>query len=143
MDSSKNEKLLSRAIEIIGESGMSNDSWAVGGGTALAHFYNHRLSKDIDIFIDDPQFLSSLSPRFNEMAEAAAGYEENGNCILLTFPEGELDFIVGSQLSKFKPKETLFLNHHVNLEDSVEIVAKKIVYRGQYAVSRDVFDLAA
>ncbi len=142
MDSSKNEQLLARAIEITKEAGMGKEMWAVGGGTVLSHYYDHRLSKDIDIFINDPQFLSSLSPRLNEIANEAAGYDETGSFISLTFPEGEVDFIVGSQLSKFKPQEQPFLNQVVNLEDPVEIIAKKIVYRGHYAVSRDIFDLA-
>lgn len=67
--------------------------WAVGGGTVLSHYYDHRLSKDIDIFINDPQFLSSLSPRLNEIANEAAGYDETGSFISLTFPEGEVDFM--------------------------------------------------
>lgn len=93
MDSSKNEQLLARAIEITKEAGMGKKMWAVGGGTVLSHYYDHRLSKDIDIFINDPQFLSSLSPRLNEIANEAAGYDETGSFISLTFPEGEVDFM--------------------------------------------------
>jgi hypothetical protein len=35
----------------------------LGGGTALMICAGHRLSKDIDAFIDDPQYLTFLSPR--------------------------------------------------------------------------------
>jgi hypothetical protein len=37
--------------------------WTLGGGTALMLHTRHRLSKDIDAFIDDPQYLTILSPR--------------------------------------------------------------------------------
>ena len=33
----------------------------------MIYYYNHRLSKDIDIFIDDMQLLNSLSPGFNDI----------------------------------------------------------------------------
>jgi hypothetical protein len=34
--------------------------WVLGGGTALMVHTGHRLSKDIDAFIDDPQYISLL-----------------------------------------------------------------------------------
>ena len=34
--------------------------WVLGGGTALMVFADHRLSRDIDAFIDDPQYLALL-----------------------------------------------------------------------------------
>jgi hypothetical protein len=33
----------------------------LGGGTALMLHANHRLSKDIDAFVDDPQYLGIMS----------------------------------------------------------------------------------
>ncbi len=38
--------------------------------------YNHRLSKDIDIFLDDAQLLGGLSPCFNDKSENALEYDE-------------------------------------------------------------------
>lgn len=67
MDNSNSKILLNRAIKILDYAGIDISSWAIGGGTVLAHYYNHRLSKDIDIFIDDMQLLNSLSPRFNDI----------------------------------------------------------------------------
>ncbi|QCI69398.1 nucleotidyl transferase AbiEii/AbiGii toxin family protein [Phreatobacter stygius] len=37
-------------------------AWALGGGTAIMLWLNHRTSKDIDIFIDDPQYLGISHP---------------------------------------------------------------------------------
>ena len=70
--------LLQKAIDILEEADIKDDEWAVGGGTVLAHYYNHRISKDIDIFINDIQLLTLLSPRFNDMSEDAALVAYNG-----------------------------------------------------------------
>lgn len=37
--------------------------WTLGGGTVLMFRYQHRLSKDIDIFVPDPQYLGYVTPR--------------------------------------------------------------------------------
>ena len=55
MDNSNSKILLDRAIKILDYANIDISSWAIGGGTVLAHHYNHRLSKDIDIVIDDMQ----------------------------------------------------------------------------------------
>jgi hypothetical protein len=50
--------LLSRTItglEQLEQQGQAVPEWVLGGGTALMMHANHRLSKDIDAFIDDPQ----------------------------------------------------------------------------------------
>jgi hypothetical protein len=44
--------------------------WTFGGGTVLMRRHRHRFSKDIDIFINDPQFLGYLSPRLSPTAES-------------------------------------------------------------------------
>lgn len=142
MDNSNSVILLNKAIDILDYANISIDSWAIGGGTVLACYYNHRLSKDVDIFIDDMQLLNSLSPRFNDISENADDYDEMANYISLSFPEGKIDFIVGSQLTDFMPQKQFFLGHEVYLENAVEIVAKKMYYRGSAAMARDIFDLA-
>lgn len=43
--------------------------WSFGGGTAMRLFYDHRLSRDIDIFVTDPSVISGLSPRLNGTTE--------------------------------------------------------------------------
>ena len=34
--------------------------------------YQHRMSKDIDIFVPDPQYLGFVSPRLSDVAEAVS-----------------------------------------------------------------------
>ena len=58
MDNS--EVLLERAIRSLEEANISENLWAVGGGTVLSSVYGHRLSKDIDIFISEPQLLAAF-----------------------------------------------------------------------------------
>lgn len=136
------ETLLQYAINAMNEAGIPKDAWSIGGGTVLAKFYNHRLSKDIDVFITDAQYLSELSPRLNSAVEGARDYLEMTNFISLSFQEGKVDFITSGQLTEFTPKIDKFMNKMVPLDDPVEIVAKKIFYRSEKLLPRDIFDLA-
>jgi hypothetical protein len=140
MENSK--KLLNHAIDILQEGNVAAKRWSIGGGTILANSYYHRLSKDIDIFLDDVQILSVLSPRFNNKSEDALDYDEMSQYISLTFPEGKVDFIASPQITKFPAQKQQFLGHEVLLDDPVEIVSKKLYFRGGQVLPRDVFDLA-
>jgi len=42
-------------IEDIKRPGTPDPFWTFGGGTVLMFRYQHRLSKDIDFFVPDPQ----------------------------------------------------------------------------------------
>ena len=140
MENSK--KLLDYAMDILDEGSVPSNSWSIGGGTILANTYNHRLSKDIDVFLDDIQQLSSLSPRFNNKSEDALDYDEMSQYISLTYAEGKVDFIAGPQITDFPAQKQQFLGREVRLDDPVEIVSKKIYFRGSQVLPRDVFDLA-
>lgn len=136
------EILLNRALEALKSINIPTDYWAVGGGTVLKNIYNHRDSKDIDVFIHDAQFLSSLSPNLNDVTTESLDYNEMANYISLTYPEGKVDFIVAGQITEFSPSQKDFYGHRIMVEDPVEIVCKKIFYRGSEALPRDIFDLA-
>lgn len=59
------EALFQRALVIIDSisgAGVALDDWSFGGGTVLMRRHHHRLSKDIDIFVPDPQYLGYLRP---------------------------------------------------------------------------------
>jgi hypothetical protein len=44
--------------------------------------HHHRLSKDIDIFVPDPQYLGYLTPRLNAEAESlTTKYVEQANSL--------------------------------------------------------------
>jgi hypothetical protein len=117
--------------------------WSFGGGTALMLKYRHRFSKDIDIFMRDPQFIGHVSPRLSPAAEAVTDqYEEGGEWVKLRLPEGEIDFIGTGWLTEkpYRPEEVL--GRTVNVETPAEIMAKKVRYRAHTFKARDLFDLA-
>lgn len=110
---------------------------------------NHRLSKDIDAFITDPQYLPILSPRLGgEEVWACETYTEAANHLKLVYPEGEIDFIVASPITDLAseamsiPDERGGRPIQFKVEHSVEIALKKLVYRAGLLKVRDIFDIA-
>ena len=105
--------------------------------------YRHRFSKDIDIFVPDPQYLGHVTPRLNDTAESMTGdYVEQGNFVKLLFPEGEIDFIASAALTATPTTTQTLLDREVRVETATEIIAKKLWHRGTAFTARDIFDLA-
>ena len=140
------EGLFERALVLIDdarERGLPVDEWTFGGGTVLMHRHRHRLSKDIDIFIDNPEFLGYLTPRLSDVAESlTTDYVEDTEYVKLRFPDGEIDFVVAAPLSEQPANRETILGHPFLVETSTEIVAKKIWHRAAMFTARDIFDLA-
>ena len=140
------ETLFRRALELIdsvSHAGISLQDWSVGGGTMLMRRHHHRFSKDIDIFVPDPQYLAYLTPRLNDKAEAlTTNYIEQANSLKLVFPEGEIDFIASAPLTDQPFVNEELFGRQVQVETSAEIVAKKVWHRGVEFTARDIFDLA-
>ena len=139
------EPLFAKAMTIIDAAAVSlgEFTWSFGGGTALMLKYRHRFSKDIDIFLRDPQFIGHVTPRLSPAAEAVTDqYEEGGEWVKLRLPEGEIDFIGTGWLTTtpFRPERVM--GRTVNVETPAEIVAKKVRYRAHNFKARDLFDLA-
>ncbi len=132
-----------RLIHNIEESGGSNPTWSFGGGTVLMLRHGHRRSKDIDIFMPDPQYLGYVNPRLSTIAESiTSDYVESADSIKLILPIGEIDFIASPNLTP-EPFETWDIEgEDVRVETAAEIVAKKMWYRGGRVTARDLFDLA-
>lgn len=104
--------------------------------------YQHRLSKDIDVFIPDPQFLGYVNPRLSDTAEQLMqDYDESTEYIKLRFAEGEIDFIATAPLTNAPYFEYKVLGRSIWLETPLEIVAKKMWHRGNKATARDLLDL--
>jgi hypothetical protein len=117
--------------------------WTFGGGTVMAMRHEHRYSKDVDIFVPDPQYLGYLSPRLSDAAAVGdPDYEEAAEFIKLRYPEGEVDFVVGTPLTDPGWMWATVHGRQARLETDVEIVAKKLHFRGNSFKARDVFDLA-
>jgi Nucleotidyl transferase AbiEii toxin, Type IV TA system len=117
--------------------------WSFGGGTALMRAYRHRYSRDIDIFVRDPQLIGYLTPRLSPAAEELTDqYEEGGQYVKLRFDEGEIDFIGTGWLLASPYREDDVLGRRVNVERPAEIIAKKVRYRADTFKARDIFDIA-
>jgi hypothetical protein len=105
--------------------------------------YRHRMSKDIDICVPDPQYLGYVSPRLSDVAEAVSDhYVEGPGFIKLLRPEGEIDFVASPNLTRDPFEIWELLGRQIKVETSAEIVAKKLWHRGDRATARDLFDLA-
>jgi len=112
----------------------------------------HRLSKDIDAFIADPQYLPLLSPRLGgEDVWACETYAEAANHLKLVYPEGEIDFIVAAPITDLAAERVTILEERgspgdravqIKIEHPVEIALKKLVYRAGLLKVRDIFDIA-
>jgi hypothetical protein len=117
--------------------------WTFGGGTVLMLRYRHRRSRDIDIFVPDPQYLGYVTPRLSAVAEAISGdYVEETGHVKLIRAEGEIDFVAGPNLTSPAFDLWRVAGREVRAETAVEIVAKKMWHRGMTATARDLFDLA-
>ena len=130
-------------IDEIAVHGTPDPFWTFGGGTVLMLRYGHRLSKDIDIFVPDPQYLGFVSPRLSDVAELVSEkYVEGPDYIKILRPEGEIDFVASANLTRDPYELWELLGREIKVETSAEIVAKKLWHRGDRATARDLFDLA-
>ena len=132
-----------RLIDEIAARGVDDPFWTFGGGTVLMLRYQHRRSKDIDIFVPDPQYLGYVTPRLSEVAEAiSADYVEGAGFVKLIRADGEIDFVASPNLTA-APFETWSLQRRaVRVETAAEIIAKKLWHRGDKVTARDLFDLS-
>ncbi|MFJ1300914.1 nucleotidyl transferase AbiEii/AbiGii toxin family protein [Pseudomonadota bacterium AL_CKDN230030165-1A_HGKHYDSX7] len=138
-------RTLERRAHLLVESaraqGGASFSPKLGGGTRLMLAFGHRLSDDIDLFVDSPGWLPYVSPRLNDVLDSSiTAYTEDNAHVKLMFAEGEIDFIVAAPLldgADWNPAatETAF-----ELESPAEILAKKLFFRGWALTARDLFD---
>jgi hypothetical protein len=140
------EILFERALAIIDSvrsAGLEIEGWSFGGGTVLMRRHHHRLSKDIDIFLPDPQYLGHLTPRLNTVVESITpNYIEQHKFVKLYFDEGEIDFVAAGPLTTEPFTEEIIFGRTVLVETSTEIIAKKVWHRAVDFTARDIFDLA-
>lgn len=121
-----------------------------GGGTALAlYYFQHRLSFDIDLFVTDVQVLNYLSPKhwieetdnFNsskyiDLSNHIRVLEKRNNIKvdILVSQEASSDFLLDDSKALF--------SQAVYVESIEDIIAKKIVYRRNDNLTRDIIDIA-
>jgi len=124
------------------EASISNAVWTFGGGTVLLLRIGHRQSKDIDLFVPDPQYLGYITPRLSDAAEAiTSDYEETAEYVKLYLPAGEIDVVVGQSLTDQPFDLVEHEDRVIRVETCAEIIAKKMWHRGNRAKARDLFDL--
>ncbi|ROU08024.1 nucleotidyl transferase AbiEii/AbiGii toxin family protein [Lysobacter enzymogenes] len=139
-------ELFERALELTAEleRRVPGAAWSFGGGTVLMLRIDHRQSRDIDLFVPDPQYLGYVSPRLNDVAESiSADYEQAAEYLKLFLPGGEIDVVVGTPLTERPFDLVEYRGRTIKVETSGEIVAKKMWHRGDRAKARDLFDLCA
>jgi nucleotidyltransferase AbiEii toxin of type IV toxin-antitoxin system len=145
-------QLLDRTLQGLAglqQQGQPVPDWVLGGGTALMIFADHRLSRDIDAFIDDPQYLAVLSPETTDVWKCSA-WDRAAHYLKLKYPEGEIDFIVTAPISSLPPTEKQIdlteirkgSKPTIRLDPPVETALKKLHYRATMLKPRDVFDIA-
>ena len=134
--------LIAYAIKALNEANISPENWRVGGGNALAQYYYHRQSRIVEIYLDNDTLLKKLSPVFSKPEDIILDCHETDKAISLTYPEGTITYSVSPQLTHFSPYKSDFWGEEVLMDDAVEIVIKKIYYRGYQLLHRDVFDTA-
>ena len=123
------QALLPRALALIDEisqyGGVMDPFWTLGGGTVLMFRYRHRLSKDIDIFVPDPQYLGFVTPRLSDTAaNLTQDYtEQPGLFVKLQFEEGEVDFVAASNLLDDAWEVWDIGGRSVKVETAAEIIA--------------------
>jgi len=121
-----------------------------GGGTALAiYYFQHRLSFDIDLFVTDAQLMNYLSPKhWLEEADSFNGdtYVDIANHIRVLYRRNniKIDVLVAQDfLGKYlvdASKEVF--QDTVYIESIEDIIAKKIIYRRNDNLTRDIIDIA-
>ncbi len=139
------QSLLRNAIKLL-DTLKEQPKWTFGGGTALAVFYDHRISNDIDIFLSDLDAITALSPAKNAATKALLaghGYQFPGNYLKLELDQGEIDFISGGRRTDDPTEPWEFEGRAILIETPWEAAIRKIFYRSSTFKIRDVFDLAA
>jgi hypothetical protein len=119
--------------------------WTFGGGTALAQILNHRISYDIDIFLDSSTVLKNLAPNMNPVTRSLCdSWQWPGKYLKLILRDvGEIDFLNAPSYIASPTYQLRFGERSIAAERSAEIATKKLVYRASTFTARDAFDLAA
>ena len=130
-------------LDSLDDIGVDRTWWALGGGASLILRYEHRGTNDADFFLRNAQVIPALSPRLNDkVAHITEDYEECSSSLKLTLPAGDIDFVVAAQLTRPATEWRVVEGREIQVETALEVVAKKVFYRGVDFKARDLVDLA-
>ncbi|BCI99850.1 nucleotidyl transferase AbiEii/AbiGii toxin family protein [Helicobacter pylori] len=128
--------------------GLNPSSVKFGGGTALSMYYfQHRLSFDIDLFVNDAQYLGFFSPKLwiDDCAHFdSARYIDQHNHIGVTNRDNiKIDILIdyASNEGYIDDSKKIFA-FDIYIESLENIIAKKITFRKTDNKTRDIFDIA-
>ncbi|ETD24220.1 nucleotidyl transferase AbiEii/AbiGii toxin family protein [Helicobacter macacae] len=142
---------LEQFLPIVNESvnrGAIKDGIAFGGGTALTMYYlAHRRSFDIDLFVDDRQYLSFFSPKLwiLENSKFNDSYTELAHHIGFSTKENiKIDILASPFIEKALLDDSKsFFSQSVYIHSIEDIIANKIRFRKLDNKTRDIFDIVA
>lgn len=125
------EDLLQKALVALDSLEGGAGPWTFGGGTALAQILGHRISYDVDIFLDSSTDLKNLAPNINPVTKSLCdSWQWPGKYLKLILRDvGEIDFLNAPTYTGNPTYELRFGERSIAAERSAEIATKKLVYR--------------
>jgi len=136
---------MKKALIALDSLGGGPGSWTFGGDTALAQILDHRISYDVDIFLDSSTVLKNLAPNNNPVTKLLCDtWQWPGKYLKLNLRDvGEIDFLNAPTYIDNPTYQMRFSDRSLAAERSAEIATKKLIYRASKFTARDTFDLAA
>jgi len=125
--------------------------WLFGGGTALSIFhFQHRISFDLDIFVTESQIFDFLDPKwfideidlFDNNNYRFDGLKKHLQ-LRMKKSNIKVDFLLNESIIK-QPKQNMILelDYKLYYETIEDIIVKKIKWRKEDNIARDIFDLS-
>lgn len=118
-----------------------------GGGTALTiYYFQHRLSFDIDLFVEDIQYLDFIRPKLwieESIHFNASEYIDQHNHIgLTTSNDIKVDILCDTNSTDgFIDDSKEIFPFDIYIESIESILSKKITFRKKDNKARDIFDI--
>ena len=146
---SSQSKLFQIALEILDDYDIK--SWSFGGGTALSMlYYQHRMSYDIDIFLENysqmQKIIRSQEEIANNLGIDPLSVQSSSTGVTFIIDDTnyglKMDFVYSEPLTKdpFSYTEVFGIDN-VKVQTAKEIISKKLKYR-EKATIRDFVDYA-
>jgi hypothetical protein len=146
---SSQSELFQIALEILDDYDIK--AWSFGGGTALSMlYYQHRMSYDIDIFLEDysqmQKIIRSQEEIANNLGIDPLSVQSSSTGVTFIIDDTnyglKMDFVYSEPLTKdpFSYTEVFGIDN-VKVQTAKEIISKKLKYR-EKATIRDFVDYA-
>lgn len=138
---------LSPIIDEAIHNGMPPNTLIFGGGTALAMYYlRHRLSFDIDLFVNDIQYLNFFSPKLwiDENTDFKDDYIHLAHHIRFSTTNNiRVDILHSSFYSEPLLDDSQYIfKRDIYISQVQDIIANKVIFRKADNKPRDILDIA-